>query len=227
MLNPGLNPENYQNIFREKGYVKIDNVLEPAYAENIESALKTGVTWELCYLSESGPVSIPQAEYRTYNPTQSAELNSAILKKARGGFAYFYYRSDLVRSHNEALSTFYRELSGDQCLELFRRITGETGIRTVNGQVACFTPACFLKRHQDTTDKEKRFAAYVFNFTRGWDPDWGGHLHILDDEFRNVDVFEPSFNSLIIFRVPRIHFVSQVSNYARGARYTATGWMLG
>ncbi len=227
MLNKNIDLAACQKTFRETGFVRIENVLEPAYADNIEAALKTGISWDLCYLNESGPVSIPQAEYRAYTLAQSAELNSAILKQAQNGFAYFYYRSDLVRSKHEVLSTFYRELSADHCLGVFRQITGETGIRAVNGQVACFTPACFLKRHQDTTDKEKRFAAYVFNFTRGWDPDWGGHLHVLDKELRNVNVFEPSFNTLVIFKVPRIHFVSQVSNYARGARFTATGWLLG
>ncbi len=227
MLNKALDLTGYQQIFREKGIVRIENALEPAYATNIESALKTSVSWDLCYLTESGPTSIPQREYRAYTQSQAAEVNNAILKKAQNGFAYFYYRSDLARNQNEVLSSFYRELSGDRCLGMFRYITGETGIRDINGQVACFTPACFLKRHQDTTDKEKRFAAYVFNFTRGWDPDWGGHLHVLDEELRNVDVFEPSFNTLTIFKVPRIHFVSQVTNYARGARFTATGWVLG
>lgn len=227
MLNATIDLAAHQKAFNEKGYVRIENVLDPAYAERIESALRTGVRWDLCYLADSGPVSIPQSEYQSYTPAQGAAINGAIMKKAQNGFAYFYYRSDLVRSDNSTLSAFYRELSGEKCLGLFRSITGEPGISAVNGQVACFTPACFLKRHQDITDKEQRIAAYVFNFTRTWDPDWGGHLHILDENLRNIDVFEPSFNSLTIFRVPRIHFVSQVSNYARGARYTATGWMLG
>ena len=227
MLNTAIDLTDYRKTFQDKGYVRIDNILEPAYAGNLEDALRNEVEWKLCYLAESGPVSIPQSEYQSFDQAQAVTLNNAILRKAQTGFAYFYYRSDLVNSSNATLATFYRELCSDEWLDTFRYVTSAPGIRTVNGQVARFTPACFLKRHQDITDKEQRIAAYVFGFTRDWDPDWGGHLHVLDNNLKNLDVFEPSFNTLTIFKVPRIHFVSQVSNYARGARYTATGWMLG
>lgn len=227
MLNAALDLAGYQKDLSEKGYVRIENILDRAYAERIEAALRADVSWELCYLTGSGPKSIPHSEYQAYNPTQAAAINRDILNKAQSGFAYFYYRTDLVSGGSGVLSEFYNKLSDRRCLDIFRDITGEPKIEAVNGQAACFGPACFLKRHQDTTDKEKRLFAYVFSFTRGWDPDWGGHLHILDKEFRNLDVFEPSFNTLTIFRVPQAHFVSQVSNYARGARYTVTGWMLG
>jgi len=227
MLNTAIDLTDYRKVFKEKGYVRIENILEPSYADDLESAFKNGVEWDLCYLTDSGPASIPQAEYRSFDQTQAAALNSAILRQAQNGFAYFYYRSDLINSRNETLAAFYRSLCTDQWLGAFRYVTDEPTIRTVNGQVACYRPACFLKRHQDITDKETRIAAYVFGFTRHWDPDWGGHLHVLDRNLKILDVFEPSFNTLTIFRVPRIHLVSQVSNYARGERYTATGWMLG
>lgn len=227
MLNPDIDRDLHKQTFKDKGYVRIPNILDPAAADRIEAALKNEVEWDLCYLTETGPVSIPQSEYRAFTPERGAQVNREILKKAQSGFAYFYYRSDLVRSQNETLADFYRELSSPASLELFRHITDEPAIKAVNGQVACFTPACFLKRHQDITDKEQRFAAYVFSFTRHWDPDWGGHLHVLDRDLHNLDVFEPSFNSVTLFRVPKIHFVSQISNYAGAARYTATGWMLG
>jgi SM-20-related protein len=226
MFNQALDLTGYRKTFKEKGYVQIENVLEPEYARRIADTLLTGIDWDLCYLTDTGPKSITQDEYQSYTPAQSAALNSAVMQMARKEFAYFYYRSDLVRSKNEVLSAFYRELAGNDSLGKFRYLTDEPTIRTVDGQVARFTPACFLKLHEDVSPKDPRFAAYVFNFTRDWIPDWGGHLHILDKKLRNIDVFEPKFNSLILFKVPRIHFVSQVSNYALGARLTATGWML-
>lgn len=76
------------------------------------------------------------------------------------------------------------------------------------------------------TNKEKRVAAYVFNFTSLWDVDWGGFLHILDEQHKVIDTLEPLFNSLTVFKVPTWHCVSQVSNYAQGERFTATGRML-
>jgi Rps23 Pro-64 3,4-dihydroxylase Tpa1-like proline 4-hydroxylase len=226
MFNETLDLTSYRKMFKEKGYVRIENILEPAYAENIAATLKNDVKWDLCYLTGSNMTSVPQTEYSAYTQAQSAELNRAVLKKAQNEFSYFYYRSDLVRSQNEVLSAFYRGLITDESLGMFRYLTDEPLIRTVDGQLACFTPACFLKIHEDKAPKAHRFAAYVFSFTQGWVPDWGGHLHILDQQGRNIDVFEPSFNTLTLFKVPTVHFVSQVSNYALGARLTATGWML-
>jgi len=34
----------------------------------------------------------------------------------------------------------------------------------------------------------------------------------------------PAFNQLVLFKVPRLHLVSQVKPYAQGARYSLFGW---
>ena len=83
-----------------------------------------------------------------------------------------------------------------------------------------------MRKHTDQTDKENRVAAYVINFTPQWNNDWGGLLHILDDQQNILDILEPQFNSITFFKVPKLHYVSQIANYARGHRYTVTGWML-
>ena len=69
--------------------------------------------------------------------------------------------------------------------------------------------------------------SYVLNLTRNWLPEWGGVLHMLDAQQQEIThSFVPTFNSMILFRPPRWHYVSQVSSYAKLPRYTVTGWML-
>lgn len=225
-LNSNLDLTTIRENFVSNGYVRIDNVLDNDSAILLENALSRQIQWDVCYLTDNGPKSISQSELQAYTPEQMAALNLEIMKKATNGFSYYYYRSDLVNTRNPIAKEFFQYLSSPDFIGFARAVTGIPAIRQLNGQLARFSTACFLRTHSDKTDKEKRAAAYVFSFTSQWSTDWGGHLHILDNQSRNRDVFEPSFNTLTLFKVPTPHFVSQVSNYARGFRYTATGWML-
>jgi len=209
-----------------KGYTKIKNVLEPGHAEIIANAVLNETTWDLCYLSNDGPVSITHNELQEYTGNDVINLQNNILTKAKTGFSYYYYRTDFVNNTNPMLKNFYNYLCGDGFLGFARYITDELSINTVNGQLTCYRPGCFLKRHNDTTSKEHRIVAYVFGFTPKWHNDWGGLL-LIENENRNIiDSYKPEFNTLTIFKVPTWHSVSQVANYAQGARYTITGWVL-
>jgi len=226
MLSKDLLIDEIKADFQKNRYVRIENFLDKEYVKKISQSIFNEISWDLCYLSNNGPVSIKESELKKFTPQQSADLNQEIMARALQGFSYFYYRSDLVNSVNKVLKEFYKDLCGDEFLGFCRDITGESTIEKVNGQLACFSPGCFLRKHTDKTDKENRAAAYVFNFTPTWNNDWGGHLHILDDQQRIIDTLEPLFNSITIFKVPALHYVSQVANYAKGRRFTATGWML-
>lgn len=226
MLSKDLDIENIKATFQNNRYVRIENFLDEEYVKKISQSIFNEISWDLCYLSDNGPVSIKELELKKYSPQQFAELNQKIMARAQQGFSYFYYRSDLVNATNKVLKRFYNDLCGDEFMEFCRNLTDEDSIHKVNGQLACFSPGCFLRKHTDQTDKEKRAAAYVINFTPEWNNDWGGHLHILDNQQKIIDTLEPLFNSVTIFKVPALHYVSQVANYARGRRFTATGWML-
>lgn len=226
MLSNDLDRQKIRNEYQKKHYVRIENFLDTEYVKKISQSIFNEMKWDLCYLSESGPISIKEQDLKKYTQQQSSELNNKIMVRAQQGFSYFYYRSDLVNATNKILKEFYNDLCGDEFLGFCRDLTREDTIERVNGQLACFTPGCFLRKHTDETDKENRVAAYVINFTPAWNSDWGGNLHILDNNDSIIDVLEPLFNSVTIFRVPALHYVSQVANYATGRRFTATGWML-
>ena len=226
MLSKHLDMNSIKETYKNNRYVRIENFLDEEYAKTIYQTMLNEIKWDLCYLSDDGPTSINDSELRAYTSQQYAELNQKIMIRTHQGFSYYYYRSDLVNTTNNIVKRFYVDLCGDEFLGFCRSITDEVAIDKVNGQLACFVPGCFLRKHTDETDKENRVAAYVINFTPSWNNDWGGHLHILNNEQRIIDTLEPLFNSVTIFKVPALHYVSQVANYARGKRYTATGWML-
>jgi len=218
MLNKNLDINKIKESFHQKRFIKIENFLDEAYAKKISLSIFNEISWDLCYLSDDGPVSIIESELQNYSAQQTAELNHKIMVQAQQGFSYFYYRSDLVNTENRVLKDFYSDLCGDEFIGFCRNLTGENSIDKVNGQLACFSPGCFLRKHTDKTDKENRVAAYVINFTPLWNDDWGGNLHILNGKHEILDILTPSFNSATIFEVPALHYVSQVANYAKGRR---------
>lgn len=226
MLNKDLNWTSVRQRFADSGYVRIENALDPQYATRVANEIIHATEWNLCYLTNDGPHSITHEELKNYPPEKSIALNRNIISKARTGFSYYYYRADLVDSTNVELEKFFNYLRGNEFLGFSKYLTDELSINSVNGQLTCYRPGCFLRRHNDTTNKEHRIAAYVFGFTPLWEADWGGLLHIQDDTFNIIDSHIPAFNTLTIFRVPTWHFVSQVASYAQGLRYTATGWIL-
>ena len=226
MLNKNLDIDLIKENYNKHGYVRIENFLDDEYVKKISNTIFNEISWDLCYLSNNGPVSIKDSVLKTYTAQQSAELNQKIMARAQQGFSYFYFRSDLVNTVNKVLKEFYNDLCADEFISFCRDLTGESTIEKVNGQLTCYAPGCFLRKHTDQTDKENRAAAYVINFTPQWNNDWGGNLHLLDKQHRILQTLDPLFNSISIFKVPTLHYVSQVANYAKGRRFTATGWML-
>jgi Rps23 Pro-64 3,4-dihydroxylase Tpa1-like proline 4-hydroxylase len=78
----------------------------------------------------------------------------------------------------------------------------------------------------DKTGRKLRRAAYVFNLTPRWQPDWGGQLQFIGPDGHVAEAWVPRFNALNVFAVPQPHAVSIVAPFAVGARYSVTGWLL-
>lgn len=66
----------------------------------------------------------------------------------------------------------------------------------------------------------RKYAAVLY-LAKGWKRQWGGAFVDLEGEAEHV----PAFNSLIIFEVPRMHFVAPVLSDAR-RRLSLFGWWL-
>jgi hypothetical protein len=66
-----------------------------------------------------------------------------------------------------------------------------------------------------------RKIAAVLHLSKGWKPSFGGAFVDLEGQRE----FFPKFNTLLLFRVPRMHFVGPVLS-ARQRRYSVFGWWL-
>ena len=80
-----------------------------------------------------------------------------------------------------------------------------------------------------SSDKGNGKIAFVLNLSKFWKPQYGGILHFLDEERKNIiDSYVPDFNNLILFEVPedhdRPHFVSHIATNIKHSRYAITGW---
>jgi Rps23 Pro-64 3,4-dihydroxylase Tpa1-like proline 4-hydroxylase len=81
----------------------------------------------------------------------------------------------------------------------------------------------FLMTQDNSHDRKRRRAAYIFNSTPVWAPARGGYLQLLD---RSGDVrrgLQPRFNTLNVLAVPQRHSVATVAPFA-GMRLSISGW---
>ncbi len=223
MLNPAIDWDEIRNSYATDNFVLIRDILEPGKAEEIFRTLDNEVEWETSLLGKNGREIYTSAELKAMSPAQKGELMSYIQARAAKGFAYFYLKHDLNTTKIPLLSELVNYVSSPKFLGFIKYVTEEYEITRAGGQASCYRSLTFLNEHNDKTDLEDRKVAYVMGFTRIWRPDFGGLLHIMNDD-GSWNVHIPQFNCLTIFKVPRNHFVSQVANYTRVPRYTVNGW---
>jgi Rps23 Pro-64 3,4-dihydroxylase Tpa1-like proline 4-hydroxylase len=103
-------------------------------------------------------------------------------------------------------------------------ITGSNSFDAAFAQATNYRPGHYLTRHLDDPKGEHRKFAFVWGYTRRWDPDWGGLLQFFDDQSRPAQAVSPEFNTLDLFDVHHIHSVTLVAPYALNPRLAVSGW---
>jgi len=112
-----------------------------------------------------------------------------------------------------------------QVLQWFRQLTGRDDVQWIDAQATLYQSGHFLKSHSDLDDSKTRAAAYVLNFTKLWERDWGGYLQFFNEDHDIELALRPIFNAMNIFLVPTDHSVGIVSPFAYGDRFSVTGWL--
>lgn len=228
---PSHDVQAYAETYHRDGIVRIDNLFPEATARAIQSALIRQTPWHPVHADAQG-------KHVYYTPQEWSELKPEIRNKtlqdvmisARDGFSYFYSCFPMVNAYLNGtfpdwpLHAMLEYLNGPESLAFFKAITGEDTATKLDGQATLYARGHFLNVHNDTGNNKERRAAYVMGFTDPWRHDWGGKLLFLEDE-RITDGFVPSFNTLTLFKVPRDHIVTQVTNFAGANRYSITGWL--
>src|SRR3546814_20638163 len=94
----------------------------------------------------------------------------------------------------------------------------------VSAMAARYRQGHFLNAHNDSAKDEDSAFAYVINLGRGWQPDWGGPLQLLEGS-DDIETFVPYWNSLSLFRVPQMPQYTLFSPWACADRYSIAGWV--
>ncbi|MEM9530525.1 MAG: 2OG-Fe(II) oxygenase family protein [Pseudomonadota bacterium] len=181
--------------------------------------------WDLAITGPPGPMVIAADELAGYAHKDHARLAENLRRQARAGFSFSYLRRDITEdAAPQVCQTWARWLKTEAALEFWRSLSGIPGLTHADAQACLYRPGHFLKTHDDTYSGRRRRFAYVLNLGREWQPDWGGLLHLLEDQQVRATLV-PHYNSLSVFQVPQDHCVSQVASYARSGRYSITGWL--
>jgi SM-20-related protein len=110
-------------------------------------------------------------------------------------------------------------------LEIWSKIFARQAVAGLGMTATRYRAGHFLTQHDDGQDP-MRLAAFTLSLSSGWREEWGGLLHLTDENGGIERTFVPEFNSLVLFNVPRNHFVSEVASTAPGPRLTISGWLL-
>lgn len=228
-LNPALDVADLAKAYARKRRLQVRDVFTPDTAERLARCLDSEVPWGFaCH--DGKPVHYRAEEMAQMDNLEKQALIRRVYAGAKHDFQYAYACYPILDAYlqkwNEVplLDHFLEFLNSEDMLGFIRTLTGREDIIKGDAQATRFGPGHFLTAHTDDVKTEYRVAAYVFNFTRSWAPDWGGYLQFYDGEDDIEQAFLPRFNALNIFTVPQKHSVSHVPTYAGGARNAITGW---
>jgi Rps23 Pro-64 3,4-dihydroxylase Tpa1-like proline 4-hydroxylase len=220
----------YARVFKLHGRLHIPDLLTPASAEALHTALAKDVPYDSIFNKGDKVYFLTEQQLASLKPEQRSRVGALASENAAHDFQYFYETrrlSDAGEPYDKPgpLRRLTEFLNGPQFLNFAKTVTGDSQIAFADAQATRYRKGHFLTRHNDDVQGTNRRAAYVLGFTRGWRADWGGVLVFLDKDGHVSEGYTPAFNVLNIFRVPQEHLVTQVASYAAGDRLSVTGWL--
>ena len=212
------------NAYAKNGFIVIQNILEDKLAADLHKAL-TELNWflEIKDYQESRLIRIPYSEVRSPQNLLGV-LDDIDHQLDRGKLFFMRLCANLDEFNNKCLDDFAAYLNTESFLAPIRQIVGKPEATQVWVEATCYDTDCFLSTHRDD-HHPGNLVAFVLNFTRAWQLDWGGLLMIQKSSNVPPMIIPPIWNSLAMFSIPVDHHVSCVSPAATGKRYSLTGWL--
>lgn len=201
----------------------INNWLEPDKANDIADRILAIENWSARICDKDGGPRIiePQtlADLGVTAEEYARAFPDSLARLAAGGtMAYLFFVKHLSEFDPDLFEWWNTEF-----VEMVNKEIHQKNDYTEEPQVTLYSSGCFLGQHSDGVGE--RQAAFIANFTRDWQPDFGGCLTVLDRG--KWTLIEPKFNSLILMnvRAGNCHYVSQVSSWVQNKRIAITGWV--
>jgi len=225
------NKKQLAKQFQEKGFVRVSNALSKSTLKAIHDFIFNQEQWNLAFNLQGKHQDLNNLEVEGWPDNKKQELKQIVFQQASDGFQYLYeaipiydiFHNDLLPGH--FFNDIVRFLNTRATLDFFREILNAPDITFMDAQITRFSAGHFLNTHNDDVNDKNRIAALVFNLTEHWRADWGGALHLLDEQQQIKQSFLPSFNEINIFKVPLDHYVGYVSPFATGKRLSITCWL--
>jgi len=230
MLNNLLPPDELHTEFARRKRILIKRALTEDTAENVLRSLETEIPWQTAYMENGSPCVFSREQRANMPEEQWAMIQRKITALGARGFQFCYSHYSVSGRNPEYctaeayVNRFSEFLKSEPFFEFARSVTGMPELRNIEVLAGRYSGGDFLMMHDDTQKPERR-VAFVFNFSKGWHPDWGGLTHFLERDGTITESYVPTYNSLLMFAVPVLHLVSYVMPFAPRPRYSITGWL--
>jgi Rps23 Pro-64 3,4-dihydroxylase Tpa1-like proline 4-hydroxylase len=229
-INPELDVEALAAELAQKRRLQIPNILDSESADRIHDMLATQTPWWLAYNVRDQVQQLSPETLSQLGPGQIDRILGEIVQRAQTQYQFVYAFYPILGNYfspdpKPPIAEVFRFLNTPHVLQWLRRLTGREDVQWVDAQATLYQSGHFLKSHSDKDDSGARVAAYVLNFTKKWERDWGGYLQFFNDSHDIELALRPIFNAMNIFLVPTDHSVGIVSPFAHGDRLSVTGWL--
>lgn len=227
-----LNIEELKQQYRETGYVVIKNLLRDEVAQAAYQALMHRVPWEFHYREmNTGRVGVVDpADLERLTPREVKRLIPQMATLKDNDFSFAYCRFTIPSRAGDCpepvriLNDILRYFNSEEYLGLLAAITGDASGKEVSTWCSRYDRNHHLSVHMDESQSQTRIAAHVLALSKDWKQEWGGNFAFCNAEGNPEIIFPPSFNSLMLFKVPRLHLVTQVESFVGESRYSLFGW---
>lgn len=230
-INPALDAAALATEFAASGRMQIRDFLVAEEAERVHEQLLNQTPWGLVYNVGGRVEELSNQQLGRMSNEQLNQLVTGVVERAKTQYQFIYHLYPLTTEYFNTGSTlpllrFYEFLNRPETLDYFRTLTGRPDIKWAHAQATLYGRGHFLKSHSDLEpNNNRRAVAFVLNFTRLWERDWGGYLQFFNREHDVELAWRPIFNALNIFAVPHDHSVEMVTSFSGGRRFAITGWL--
>ena len=229
-LAPSIDAVELAREYAVHGRVQIAPFLGGDGAAFLARHLLARTDWNFTLNSDDRTYEVPRHGVTAMSPEQEYRLRNAVEGKAVAEFQFCYdsIRVPDVRAERDMvdpLHCFAEFMSSGPVLALMREITENAEIGFADAQATIYRNRDFLTAHDDAVAGKQRVAAYVLGLTAEWRTEWGGLLMFHDSRGDLERALIPRFNTLTMFRVPKVHSVSAVAAAAARPRCSITGWL--